>query len=815
MGFGNLFHINIIEVPTTLAFWVLDNFDARRCEIKLQENRRVHIEACDVHRVLGLPNGDCPIKKMKKKEKCNLLDAWRGLFRKKNGRIVASDVAKKMIELKDGGVWFKRHFVLLLIACLIEHPGNGYITPQIMSNLEDMSKVHELEWCEYVMRSLVKHKLEWEKNKMKYFTGPILFLTAFYVDRVVLCRRTVSRTFPIVKNWTYLLMKKRENEELRVGSFGWGYPEESIIIEQEPAHSNNPYGPYASPDPTCKKSSAIEKNNEDNETNVDSDEFSMKAKAKLKADTMVEIMQMVRGAPKHMFGTVEFNKILEATHEMLKCFDRASTSHETPPAHNQMNNTQTDDEFWENEERLALIDEIETTMIKKQNALKIRADDIPSFSLGLTQDEWGGIDNVIRDIDAMMANDLTEDGPCVKKSQTKSGERVIEVGSTNNDVPIESDAVRNQWHTTSGKDKEKMRPDEKLANEDNNEHIQCEQSTMKSKLKLRRKVKIVKAPTHQMEMRNRGIVRKTDKLMSPFIIRVTDMSSKISNVERDLWFWIFHKKDANIEDIVFYNERVALRRKDIMTMRGNIEISNNVLDAWSSIMNHRELSRAPDSPCRFYASTKPCCFTIDEWTGIWDSPPKKRLFFLSMDDEIKNSQGMKLGDIDMFFFPLYEQQHFQVLCFDVNKFRMDLLDNTTPSGCVNKASDISFQSLLTNFFIEYLAINGLREKAVGLRNAVLTILELPWGGINNYFDCWIFVMRHMETYMGGGIKNWSIGLRKIFLSQLKKVRVKYCAEILSAVNNVHKSRNIDGAKWHFRVSCEDGIIKVADLLKDI
>lgn len=40
------------------------------------------------------------------------------------------------------------------------------------------------------------------------------------------------------------------------------------------------------------------------------------------------------------------------------------------------------------------------------------------------------------------------------------------------------------------------------------------------------------------------------------------------------------------------------------------------------------------------------------------------------------------------------------------------------------------------------------------------VIRMNWQTKDNGLDCGIFLMRHMETYMGGGVSNWTAGLHK-------------------------------------------------------
>ncbi|KAH6786408.1 hypothetical protein C2S52_005960 [Perilla frutescens var. hirtella] len=279
MGFGLLVHLRIEKVPTRIAYWVVDNFDARRSEINLQDGKRLHIEAADVHRVLGFLNSDRPIVRKKRRKS-----------------IVAKDVAKEMLKHIHGG------------------------------------------------EGLVEHKIMWEKNEKKNFSGPMLFLIAFYVDRVVLYSKTVVREFPTMKNWTHLLMKNRENAEIKSDGFGGGYPREPIPIVLD----------------------------------MFAERFMQKAK--LLAITMVEIIAMVDGAPQQL----------------------------------------ADEEFLGNPNMIAMIEEIESAMLKRNEFIK-NLPDGPSFSLGLTQEEDAGLEYENEYFDFSLRDDDTEEVQFVRSGNQSIG----------------------------------------------------------------------------------------------------------------------------------------------------------------------------------------------------------------------------------------------------------------------------------------------------------------------------------------------------------------------------------------------------------
>ncbi|CAI9278963.1 unnamed protein product [Lactuca saligna] len=67
------------------------------------------------------------------------------------------------------------------------------------------------------------------------------------------------------------------------------------------------------------------------------------------------------------------------------------------------------------------------------------------------------------------------------------------------------------------------------------------------------------------------------------------------------------------------------------------------------------------------------------------------------------------------------------------------------------------------------------------------IPQLSWSTVNNNTDCGIFTMRHMETFMGGNIRDFKTGCKSESLAQdnqLSRLRVIYLCKIINSDYNL-------------------------------
>nr|GLL46266.1 uncharacterized protein LOC109175178 [Ipomoea trifida] len=245
MGMGNILDLNITNIPRKLGLWLVENFDPRSCTLQLQNGQSIHITAADVAATLGLPMGQIEITKRAARAVPEILREWRAIFEKTTACITPAAMITRMLETDAGDPWFKRHFALLVITVLIDPMVNGYVNQNYIGHLHDVDNIPNLNWCQLVINSLVASKISWQRSADKIFGGPIVFLTVFYADRVVLYRRTVPRSYPAFRSWTFKLLSMRQQAEIKSGGFGFGYIDSPLEMGNAPPEEAGPSIPYA------------------------------------------------------------------------------------------------------------------------------------------------------------------------------------------------------------------------------------------------------------------------------------------------------------------------------------------------------------------------------------------------------------------------------------------------------------------------------------------------------------------------------------------------------------------------------------------
>lgn len=100
-----------------------------------------------------------------------------------------------------------------------------------------------------------------------------------------------------------------------------------------------------------------------------------------------------------------------------------------------------------------------------------------------------------------------------------------------------------------------------------------------------------------------------------------------------------------------------------------------------------------------------------------------------------------------------------------------------------------------NLFMKFLA-NIKDSRTDKFKNVTPKRELMKWRTTDNHKDCSIFVMRHMETFMGGPIKSWDCGLqtpKDVQKKQLNNLRYKYVTKILLSDINLKKKWVLDQA----------------------
>ncbi|KAH6763077.1 hypothetical protein C2S52_020510 [Perilla frutescens var. hirtella] len=208
---------------------------------------------------------------------------------------------------------------------------------------------------------------------------------------------------------------------------------------------------------------------------------------------------------------------------------------------------------------------------------------------------------------------------------------------------------------------------------------------------------------------------------------LVDGSANLEQKDKEIYYWLVHHATKNWEEVVFTYKNMNIRREELHSLR-----------------------EAPG----------------------WDDERVQSEFSDSLKLQLWRSEKHTLRNIDMFFFLVLSGDHYFIVCFDMRKREALVIDNS---------DEREGQTV----FADYLYTEGLKTESLMVRRAYMARLEMSWRDTDNKNDCGVYVMRHMETYMGQSVNAWKCNLEKGNVFQMNVLRIKYCGSILASRLNEH------------------------------
>ncbi|PWA49120.1 hypothetical protein CTI12_AA484170 [Artemisia annua] len=225
----------------------------------------------------------------------------------------------------------------------------------------------------------------------------------------------------------------------------------------------------------------------------------------------------------------------------------------------------------------------------------------------------------------------------------------------------------------------------------------------------------------------------TIALKSPYFHRVIVMKNKVHDNEKKVADTIFAAR-GDLDDVLFHSYFVDGQRIHFESFKEGNEVSAGVIDMWAYVLNQSERKRSTGSLRKLYCHTS--------------------IISAEMEKKSVNSKA------------------------NMSKF-VEEMTNLLFISVYQSIRDID----LRYFFIKYLKDNGYPHFKE-LDDYKVTNVKMSWQTSNNYVDCGIFAMRHMETYSGN--KDFDAGFvpeGKEQKKQIEDLRKKYMTKILLSEYN--------------------------------
>ncbi|KAG6389403.1 hypothetical protein SASPL_150871 [Salvia splendens] len=159
---------------------------------------------------------------------------------------------------------------------------------------------------------------------------------------------------------------------------------------------------------------------------------------------------------------------------------------------------------------------------------------------------------------------------------------------------------------------------------------------------------------------------------------------------------------------VYDNDFAWATKKLFLPLKPHVEIKAGVINAWASHLNNREKERLTTSLSRLFMITSPCVF-----------------------------------------FPVCANDHYYLVVFWMKKNTIEIIDNSKPPKDMDALEKYGIDiGLMKDMFEAYFKEKNLLDISENIKKSALNVLPLEWAISTNKKDCGVYLMRHMETYVG-------------------------------------------------------------------
>ncbi|XP_057778374.1 uncharacterized protein LOC130997130 [Salvia miltiorrhiza] len=175
--------------------------------------------------------------------------------------------------------------------------------------------------------------------------------------------------------------------------------------------------------------------------------------------------------------------------------------------------------------------------------------------------------------------------------------------------------------------------------------------------------------------RDKGLLKKTNYNLSPFIERSVNTTKRLNKKEKALALFGFYNPAVDNLEVMFRYGNKMLQRMHIATLCRDNVVGPEVINAWGMYLNSNEEFKADTLPTRFFASVEICSESILQPPSSWTFKRRRDIFVRLLSDELTTPQLLFVTTIDLFFFPVFRVMNFFLVCVDLKKEKVYVLDN--------------------------------------------------------------------------------------------------------------------------------------------
>lgn len=183
-GFESILTMKIDTIPSTMAYYIVDNLDVESMRIKVKEGW-IEITPNSVHDMLGVPIGGSDLLSLEPtKQEEDITTDWIQQFL--NPQVRPMQIMQKIKSSRVADIDFKINFITLFFNTMIDCQKMGICNLSFLKHLRRDTDFKSIDWCKLIF-DFVKTSMHGCKSasNISYYSGPITFLTVTFTKTLI------------------------------------------------------------------------------------------------------------------------------------------------------------------------------------------------------------------------------------------------------------------------------------------------------------------------------------------------------------------------------------------------------------------------------------------------------------------------------------------------------------------------------------------------------------------------------------------------------------------------------------------------------
>lgn len=236
IGFGGLLHYDVTDIPHQMTEWLLNSFMPFSRYFYVDGCPKFMISPSDVSDIFGFSSrADVDVEDdATDPQVLGILEDWKENYDVPGGDTIRLKELSILVKiLEQGGVDFKRCFVLFVLFSLLTPSPRKSTRIGLLKSLVDVEGIKSRNWSSFIFDHLCTAVERYHRNTLESeFEGCILILLLTYFQNCYWNGKRDPIVRPLLILWPESRLRNRLDEELSAGGYGRGTFSSDLVASQ-------------------------------------------------------------------------------------------------------------------------------------------------------------------------------------------------------------------------------------------------------------------------------------------------------------------------------------------------------------------------------------------------------------------------------------------------------------------------------------------------------------------------------------------------------------------------------------------------------